>query len=696
MKETMKQMKLWPFAVILVACGLTFLTACTDNNDTTVDPTVGQISGIDPKNFDLSVRPADDFYQYACGGWIKNNPLPASYSSWGSFDELSDENNKRIRGILDDLQQGSYAKGTTEQKLCDLYKLAMDTERRNREGVEPVMHIIRQLEQAATKEELQQVCMQLAPTGYFRFISVDICPDIKDSKQNILNVEQGGLMLDQKEYYVGTDAANISIREAYRQHIVSMLQLFGFSEEQATQKMTNILRIETELAKVSRTKTELRDPEANYNKTTLAEFEATYPHLQFEKTMNACGLASALMQQFVVGQPEFLAGVDQLLGIVTTDELRDYTEWSLVVPAAKFLDEKTEATYFDFFGRVLMGRQEDYPLWKIAIEQIEDQMGEALGKVYVEKYFPEAAKQRMLQLVRNLQNALSERIEAQDWMSSATKAAAQEKLATFIVKVGYPDKWTDMSRLNIDPEKSYYENMQACLRFWMANDIENKAGKPVDNSVWEMYPQTVNAYYEPPTNEICFPAGILQYPFFDMEADDAFNYGCIGVVIGHEMTHGFDDTGRKYDKDGNLYDWWTAEDDRQFKERTDMFADFFSAIEVLPGLHANGRMTLGENLADHGGLQVAWTAYKKATLGQTLPMKDGYTADQRFFLAHAHIWGQNLTEERIRFLTQNDVHSLGRWRINGALPHIDAWYEAFDVKEGDKLFIPKEKRLSLW
>jgi putative endopeptidase len=460
--------------------------------------------------------------------------------------------------------------------------------------------------------------------------------------------------------------------------------------------MANIVRLETELAKVSRTQTELRDPEANYNKMTLAQFNANYPNVQIEKVMNAMGARSAYIQELVVAQPEFVAGVNNLIATMTADEYRDYMEWIQINKAARYLDDEAEATYFEFFGKVLSGRQEDYPLWQRATLQIEDNMGEALGKLYVERYFPPAAKERMLQLVRNLQTALSERFDAQDWMSSATKAAAKEKLNAFIVKVGYPDKWTDMSALNIDTQKSYYENFLECRRFWNAYTMEQKAGKPVDRSAWQMTPQTVNAYYEPTTNEICFPAGILQYPFFDMEADDAFNYGAIGVVIGHEMTHAFDDEGHMYDKDGNLKNWWTPEDEAKFKEKADMYAAFYDAILVLPDLHANGRMTLGENLADHGGLQVAWTAYKNATAGQTLPTADGLTADQRFFLANASLWAQNITEEEIRRRTITDVHSIGRWRVNGAFPHIDAWYDTYDVKEGDKMFLPKAERLDLW
>jgi putative endopeptidase len=429
---------------------------------------------------------------------------------------------------------------------------------------------------------------------------------------------------------------------------------------------------------------------------TLKEFEAKYPNLPLVKVMNAKGIDTKYLQEMVVGQPDFLVGANKVVGNIKPAEYRDVMEWGVISGAANYLSDATVAESFDFNGKIRSGRKENHPLWKRSTSQVEHVMGEALGKIYAEKYFPEAAKKRMLTLVKNLQIALGERIAAQDWMDDSTKVNALLKLNTFYVKVGYPDKWTDLSNLNIDPAKSYYENMEECSKFWNAWRIEHTVGKPVDRDDWHMNPQTVNAYYNPTTNEICFPAGILQYPFFDMNADDAFNYGAIGVVIGHEMTHGFDDGGRMYDKDGNMHNWWKNEDGKNFTERTDKFADFFSNINVLPDLKGNGRLTLGENLADHGGLQVSWAAYKNATKYNKLEDKDGLTADQRFFHAYAGVWAGNITEAEIRNRTKSDPHSLGRWRVNGALPHIDAWYEAFGVKEGDKLFIPKKERLDLW
>ena len=653
-------------------------------------------SGLNEADFNKNVRPGDDFYEYACGGWMKNNPLPAAYSRYGSFDRLQEDNDKRINGILKELQSNTYAKGTIEQKLSDLYKLAMDSTRRNKEGVAPVMPLIKKLEAAKSVKQLLAIQLELAPYGEQEFFYAGFGADEKNATQNILSIYQSGLTLGQKEYYLDNDKATAGIREAFKKHVVKMFQLFGFSKSAATKKMQNVMKVETALAKVSKSRTELRDPEANYNKMTLKEFEAKYPNLPLVKVMNAKGIDTKFLQEMVVGQPDFLEGANKVVGALKPAEYRDVLEWSLVEGSANYLNDAAAAESFDFYGKIKAGRKENHPLWKRSTGQVERVMGEALGKIYAEKYFPEAAKQRMLTLIKNLQIALGERIAAQDWMDDSTKVNALLKLNTFYVKVGYPDKWTDLSKLEIDPAKSFYDNMQACAKFWKAHNIEHTVGKPVDRDDWHMTPQTVNAYYNPTTNEICFPAGILQYPFFDMTADDAFNYGAIGVVIGHEMTHGFDDQGRQFDKDGNMHDWWKEADGKNFTERTDKYADFFSAIKVLPDLNGNGRLTLGENLADHGGLQVAWTAYKNATKRNPLGEKNGLTADQRFFHAYAGVWAGNITEAEIRNRTKSDPHSLGRWRVNGALPHIDAWYEAFGVKEGDKMFIPKQERLELW
>lgn len=653
-------------------------------------------SGIDLTNLDNSVRPADDFFQYACGGWMKKNPLPAAYSRYGSFDKLAKDNNERINSILTDLLKNTYPQGSTEQKLSDFYKLAMDSVRRNQDGVKPVMPLINELEGAKTVDALHALQLKYAAFGYGVPMGIGFGADEKNAKMNILNIYQGGLVLGQKEYYLDTDSATTAIRNAYKKHVVRMFQLFGFTKADAQKKMENILKVETALAKVSKSRTELRDVEANYNKMTLEEFEKSYPHVNLTKMLNAEGVKTEYFKEMVVGQPSFVKGADDVLAKMTADELRAYMEWDVILSAASYLSDDVQAANFDFFGRTMSGRKEDHPRWKRATSQVEGQMGEALGKMYVERYFPASSKERMEKLVKNLQVSLAERIKAQDWMSDATKQAALDKLNAFYVKIGYPNQWKDMSGLVIDPKLSYYENVQKCREFWNKWDIDYRAGKPVDKEEWFMTPQTVNAYYNPTTNEICFPAGILQVPFFDPTADDAFNYGAIGVVIGHEMTHGFDDQGRHYDKNGNMTDWWTASDAENFNARAEKYADFFSAIKVLPDLNANGKLTLGENLADHGGLEVAFNAYKNATKDAPLKTIDGLTPDQRFFLAYAGVWAANITEEEIRQLTKMDPHSLGEWRVNGALPHINAWYDAFNVKPSDKMYLPENERLKLW
>ncbi len=653
-------------------------------------------TGLRMENLDKSVSPKDDFYQFATGGWQRLNPLPAAYSRFGSFDQLQEDNNKRINAILTELQKKTFAEGTTERKLSDFYKLAMDSVRRNNEGIQPVKPILDEMEAARTKAALADVQRKYAVFGYGVPYGYGFGADEKNVTMNILNVSQGGLTLGQRDYYVNNDEATVKIREAYKEHIARMFRLFGFSETDAALKRDAVFRFETAVALVSKSRTELRDPQANYNKMTLGEFKANYPNIDLEGMANAEGIKSEFLQEMIVGQPKFMEAIDKLTAAMTADDLRACMEWNVITGAASLLSDDIREANFEFFGKTMSGRQQDYPLWKRATNHVQSAMGEALGKMYCERFFPATSKKIMAQLVKNLQTALGERIDAQQWMGDETKANAHKKLSTFYVKIGYPDKWKDYTKLEIDPAKSFYENVLACRMFRNQQHIDEKAGKPVDRDEWYMTPQTVNAYYNPTTNEICFPAGILQYPFFDPKADEAFNYGAIGVVIGHEMTHGFDDQGRQFDAQGYMNDWWTADDAKGFEERADLYDRFFSNIKVLPDLNANGRLTLGENLADHGGLQVAFTAMKNATAQKPLKTKDGFTPEQRFFIAYAGVWGQNITEQEIRNRVKNDPHSLGEWRVNGALPHIDAWYDAFDVKEGDKMFIPKNQRLDLW
>ena len=643
-------------------------------------------SGLVLADLDKTVSPATDFYQFATGGWQKSHPLPAAYSRYGSFDMLQENVNKQINTILTDLSKKKYQAGTNERKLSDFYKMAMDSARRNQEGIAP----------AKTLEALRQVQLKYGKMGFGVPFGSYFGADDKNVTMNIFSVGQGGLTLGQKDWYVNPDKATSDIREAFKKHIVRMFELFGFNHADAQRKMQSVFRFETELALVSKSNVELRDPQANYNKMTLAQFEETYPNIPLKAYTQAEGIDTKYIQELIVGQPAFFAGLDKLLPLLTADDLRAIMEWDLIQGSASYLSDAVREANFDFFGKTMSGRKEDYPLWKRATNQVQGAMGEALGKMYCERYFPAQSKKMMEELVHNLQVSLSQRIDAQTWMSDSTKANAHKKLDRFYVKIGYPNRWTDYSKLTIDPSKSFYENVMAARFFAHDKHIAEKAGKPVDREEWHMTPQTVNAYYNPTTNEICFPAGILQRPFFDAKADAAFNYGAIGVVIGHEMTHGFDDQGRQYDADGNLHDWWTAHDAKGFEERANLYTEFFNAIEVLPGLHCNGKFTLGENLADHGGLMVSFNAFKNATAKKPLKSKDGFTPAQRFFLAYAGVWGQNITEQEIRNRVKRDPHSLGEWRVNGALPHIDAWYEAFGVKKGDKMFIPESERLQLW
>lgn len=665
-----------------------------------IAPTLGaeaqSKSGLDLTNLDKTVRPADDFYQFATGGWQKLHPLPAAYSRFGSFDMLQDDNNKRINSILSDLQKKKYKKGTTEWKLATFYKQALDVDSRNKAGIAPVKPLLDEMEAAKTVSDLQQLQLKSMPMGYGVQYAWFFDADQKNAKMNILNIYQSGLTLGQKDYYVNNDSATVAIRNAYRQHIARMFQLYGFTKEQAETRAAAVFRTETMVALISKSQTELRDPQANYTKMTLKEFNENYPNLRLAALTNAEGIQAQYIDSMVVGQPSFLAGLDKIVSLYTADELRALMEWDVIQNSVGYLSDEIREANFDFFGKTMSGRKEDYPLWKRATSQVEGAMGEALGRIYCERYFPESSKKMMEQLVRNLQVSLGQRIDAQTWMSDTTKAAAHHKLDQFYVKIGYPNKWTDYSKLDIDPSKSFYENVLATRIFANNKNISDKAGKPVNRDEWLMTPQTVNAYYNPTTNEICFPAGILQRPFFDPKADEAFNLGAIGVVIGHEMTHGFDDQGRQYDADGNMKDWWTASDAKGFTERADLYVRWFDSIEVLPGLHSNGRFTLGENLADHGGLEVAFNALKNVEKTKKLKTLDGFTPEQRFFIAYAGVWGQNITEQEIRNRVKRDPHALGEWRVNGALPHIDAWYDAFNVKAGDKMYLPKEERLRLW
>ena len=649
-------------------------------------------SGIDLTNLDTTAVQGADFYQYACGGWMKKHPLTNEYSRFGSFDMLAENNREQLKGLIVEIAAGQNAQGTIGQKIGDIYNLAMDSVKLNADGVTPIQADLEKIASVKDKSEIVPLMAELAHSGVFPYFSFYVGADIMDSKSNLFQLYQGGISLGEKEYYLDNDDVTVNIRNKYKEHIVKMFQLAGFDEAAAKKKMEAVMDIETRIAKASFSAVEQRNPAANYHKMSLDELKKEIPGIDWDAFLNGIGVKG--VTELSVSQVEPIKEVEKIINSLPVENQIAYMQWSLIDRAAGYLSDDLVAQNFYFYGKTLSGKQANQPRWKRAVSTVNGVLGEAVGQMYVEKYFPAAAKERMVQLVKNLQTALGERIRNLEWMGDSTKIKAIEKLNSFYVKVGYPDKWRDYTGLNIEKD-SYWANVKRATEFEL-DYMLSKAGKPVDRDEWGMTPQTVNAYYNPTTNEICFPAGILQYPFFDMNADDAFNYGAIGVVIGHEMTHGFDDQGRQFDKDGNLKDWWTAEDAKRFEERAQVMVNFFDSIQVLPGLNANGSLTLGENIADHGGLQVSFQAFKNATKDAPLPVKDGFTPEQRFFLSYAGVWAGNIRDEQIRLQTKSDPHSLGRWRVNGALPQIGAWYDAFGIKEGDPMYLAPEKRVSIW
>lgn len=649
-------------------------------------------SGIDLTNLDTTAVQGADFYQYACGGWMKKHPLTNEYSRFGSFDMLAENNREQLKGLIVEIASGQNAQGTIGQKIGDIYNLAMDSVKLNADGVTPIQADLEKIASVKDKSEIVPLMAELAHSGVFPYFSFYVGADIMDSKSNLFQLYQGGISLGEKEYYLDNDDVTVNIRNKYKEHIVKMFQLAGFDEAAAKKKMEAVMDIETRIAKASFSAVEQRNPAANYHKMSLDELKKEIPGIDWDAFLNGIGVKG--VTELSVSQVEPIKEVEKIINSLPVENQIAYMQWSLIDRAAGYLSDDLVAQNFDFYGKTLSGKQANQSRWKRAVSTVNGVLGEAVGQMYVEKYFPAAAKERMVQLVKNLQTALGERIRNLEWMGDSTKIKAIEKLNSFYVKVGYPDKWRDYTGLNIEKD-SYWANVKRATEFEL-DYMLSKAGKPVDRDEWGMTPQTVNAYYNPTTNEICFPAGILQYPFFDMNADDAFNYGAIGVVIGHEMTHGFDDQGRQFDKDGNLKDWWTAEDAKRFEERAQVMVNFFDSIQVLPGLNANGSLTLGENIADHGGLQVSFQAFKNATKDAPLPVKDGFTPEQRFFLSYAGVWAGNIRDEQIHLQTKSDPHSLGRWRVNGALPQIGAWYDAFGIKEGDPMYLAPEKRVSIW
>ena len=653
-------------------------------------------AGIDRANMNLSVKPGNDFYEYAIGGWRKAHPLDAEHARNGSFTDLDEMNQKRILELIQEYSSKPQAQGTLGQKIGSLYNLAMDSVRRNREGAAPIQPVLKKIADIQNRRDYQLVTSQLDARGIScMMFGMGVGADQKDAANNLVGIGQGGLGLGERDYYLSDDAQVKGVRDAYVKFLTAILTLAGNDAATAQKKAEATMRIETRIAKASYSQVQLRDVQANYHKITYNQLVNDYPGIDWGNLFLAQGFPP--FSHIDVGQPEPIREVEKILAEESLDDLKAYAEAHAVSSAAGKLDDKFRAAEFEF-GSVLSGAQQDRPRWKRATALVSGVLGEPIGKLYVEKYFPVSSKQHMLRLVKNLQTALAQRIDEATWMSPATKEQAKDKLSNFIVKVGYPDTWRDFSGLQIDEKLSLFENMCNVSEFLSHDYINRKVNKPVDKAEWQMTPQTVNAYYNPTTNEICFPAAILQPPFFDPNADDAVNYGGIGGVIGHEMSHGFDDQGSQFDKYGNQNDWWTAADKKNFEARTKVLVDFFSSVEALPGKKINGKLTLGENIGDNGGLNIAFRALQNdlkanPALNKTI---DGFTPEQRFFLSWATVWAGNARPEFIDRQIKTDPHSPAEARVNAALPQIDAWYKAFNVKKGDKLFLDKKKRANIW
>lgn len=645
---------------------------------------------INVTNLDSTVNPGNDFYQFATGGWQKLNPIPDEYARYGSFDKLREENQKQIQELIEELGKAEHKAGTNAQKIGDLYKSGMDSVKLNADGAAPIQSKLQKISSTKDKKQLIGLMAEVSKSAPSPFFNFYVTADDKDASMNIAHFMQGGIGMGDRDYYLEDQTSEL--RDKYVQLIETQFKNAGYTEADAKEAAVNVLRIESALAAGNITKEMLRKPELNYHKMAVADLDKEVAPFEWVYFLDQLGAKN--LDSINVAQVSPLKNAVAIFDKESVSSLQDYLSWKVIDGAANFLSDNFVNANFDFYGKAMSGRKELLPRWRRTVDGVNGALGEAVGQLYVEKYFSAEAKDRMIKLVDNLKLSLSERINNLEWMSDETKAKAQEKLSTFIVKVGYPDKWKDYSSLEINDD-SYYANMVRAQEFAFA-DMMKDLGKPVDNTKWYMTPQTVNAYYNPSTNEICFPAGILQSPFFYMNGDDAINYGGIGVVIGHEMTHGFDDQGRKYDKDGNLTDWWTKEDATRFDDRAKVMVDYFDNIVVIDSINANGTFTLGENIADHGGLQVAYNAFLKTDQAKSTEKKDGFTPAQRFFLSYANLWAGNVRDEEIKRLTKIDPHSLGRWRVNGALPHIDAWYEAFDVQSTDSMYLPKEERVSIW
>ena len=652
-------------------------------------PKEAKVPALAPSDMDLSVAPGEDFYRYANGGWMKNNPLKPEYGRFGSFDVLRERNVENLNALFAEMATMTPEAGSVDQKIVDLYKQGLDSTRLNAEGAAPLKKFIEELYAVSDKEGIASHLGKLALIGEGGFFGTGVEADLMNSAVQVLYLGQGGLGMGDRDYYV--DPSNAELRKGYEAMLAKFFTLAGV--DNAEQRAANAAGLEDKIAEISWTSVQNRDLEKIYNPMSTAEIVKNYPGFDFGAYFQALGLPE--QDKIIVEQPSYFQGFSKLFAKTDINVIKDYLAASLINSAASSLSDDFYDANFDFYSRQMSGVTEKKPRWKRAMSVPNSILGEAVGQMYVAKFFPESSKQKMLDLVNNLQISLGQHIDSLDWMSDATKAKAREKLAAFTVKIGYPDKWKDYSTLQVDPELSYLDNLCAASAWYVADNL-SKVGKPTDPTEWGMTPQTVNAYYNPTTNEICFPAGILQPPFFNPEADDAVNYGAIGVVIGHEMTHGFDDQGSLFDKEGNMNNWWTEEDRAAFVAKTKVLVDQYGEVEIVPGLMANGELTLGENIADHGGISIAWTALHNA-LGDKVPAPiDGFTAEQRFFLGYARVWAQNITDEESARLTKLDVHSLGKNRVNVALRNFGYFFDAFGIKEGDAMWRPEAERVHIW
>ncbi|MBR5925594.1 MAG: M13 family metallopeptidase, partial [Bacteroidales bacterium] len=661
--------------LIWIMIPLMMLAACQNKG------TAEKVPAIDLNNLDTSVAPGEDFYKYATHGWQVANPLGAEYARFGSFDKLRENNVTRLNDLFASMTTMKTKKGSVEQKIVDLYKQGLDSTRLNAEGAAPLQKYIAEVQAIETKTDFAKQLGKMHLEGEGSIFGAYVEADLMDSDNQILYMGQGGLGIGDRDYYL--KAENSAIKEGYRLFLNKVLALAGIENAQAV--ADNTVAVEEYLAQNSWTREEERDYMKLYNPMSTEEIIAAYPGFDFAAFFEACGIPA--QDKIIVCEQSFFKALSSYVENTDLQVLKDYMLAHLVSGGCGALSDDFYAAHFDFYSRQMAGIQEHKPRWKRAMAVPNGVLGEAVGKMYVKKYFPESSKKQMVALVKNLQIALGQHIDSLDWMGAETKVKAHEKLDNFTVKIGYPDKWKDYSTLEVDPEKSYYENHRAASRWYIADNL-SKLGKPTDKTEWGMTPQTVNAYYNPTTNEICFPAAILQKPFFDPDADEPVNYGGIGVVIGHEMSHGFDDQGSMFDANGNMINWWTEEDKAKFDALGDKLVAQFDEVEIVPGVHANGRYTLGENIGDHGGLSIAFTAMENAVSGED-PMIDGFTRAQRFYLSYGAIWAQNIRDEEKVRLTNLDVHSLAVNRVNVSLRNFQTFFDAFDIREGDPMFRPE-------